>query len=1034
MRRFPAILLFILLLVTLCACGSTAPETSNGSEVTRDMPSLAGSLTASGNAEMGPGSYLLRSNAGDDGAQIVWYGEQNWYVIGYNGEGNEAAAKEDVITLFHVTAEEQTPFGDASGNTYKGSAMESYLGSLATDDSRAVFKKPEQKAIVPRQLEGGSGNYGADGYDDSKVKGDSVTAALWPLSAAEESAMPSSIATVGIGSSWWLRSPGGSDADVQTVSGDGTVNANGTSAAQPAGIRPAFDLDLRAVLLTSSAEGGKHSGAEGPDALEPIGTNAVGEWKLTLLDDGTVDGLSGHSGFAAGSVSTCDGMTLRIGYSGAVSGPGEYISALILDGAADATWYGRIAGVTSSSGSVTLNVDGKLSDGDTLFIFNEQYNGDRKTDYSSALNKIAIPAGADHNWVEATCTEPRTCSTCGATEGEPLGHTWVDATCTEPKTCSVCGATEGDPLGHDWIAVSCTEPRTCSVCGAMESEPPGHTWTEATCTEPRTCSVCGATEGEPLGHTWVDATCTEARTCSVCHITEGEPLGHTPGPETKDNEKEATCEGSGSYDSVVICSVCHEEISRETKEIPALGHAWDDGRITKEPTCEEEGVKTFTCGNDSSHTKEEDIAALGHDWDAGRITKEPTCEEKGIKIFTCRIDSSHTKEEDIAALGHDWDDGRITKEPTCEEKGEKTITCRNDSAHTKKEELAALGHKWDDGKISKESTCEEKGERTFTCQNDSTHTRKEEIEALGHDWSEWKVTREPTTEAKGERARVCSRCEKKETEEIDVLKGYKVTFDTKGGSAVAAQTVAENKTVTKPKDPEKEGFTFTGWFADSECKTAYDFTRPVTADITVYAGWKEKENPVAYTIIEGADGTWEKGSRKSYTIRVRRSEDDGKCFDHYRETFVDGKQTTVYAASGSTIVILSPDSLEKLTVGAHTVTIRFDDGEAVAYLTIREAAPPFVPDDTEPPADPDAPDDSETPDDSKKQDDPETPDTPDDGDGPNEPDEPVAPDEPDDPGASDRRGGSPLLWLIAIPVVLAGGGAGFLLGRKRGRK
>ena len=251
---------------------------------------------------------------------------------------------------------------------------------------------------------------------------------------------------------------------------------------------------------------------------------------------------------------------------------------------------------------------------------------------------------------------------------------------------------------------------------------------------------------------------------------------------------------------------------------------------------------------------------------------------------------------------------------------------------------------------------------------------------------------------------------------------------------MAAQTVAENKTVTKPKDPEKEGFTFTGWFADSECKTAYDFTRPVTTDITVYAGWKEKENPMAYTIIEGADGTWEKDSRKSYTIRVRRSEDDGKCFDHYRGTFVDGKQTTVYAASGSTIVILSPDSLEKLTVGAHTVTIRFDDGEAVAYLTIREAAPPFVPDDTEPPADPDAPDDSETPDDSKKQDDPETPDTPDDGDGPNAPDEPVAPDEPDDPGASDRRGGSPLLWLIAIPVVLAGGGAGFLLGRKRGRK
>lgn len=48
-----------------------------------------------------------------------------------------------------------------------------------------------------------------------------------------------------------------------------------------------------------------------------------------------------------------------------------------------------------------------------------------------------------HKWVDATCTEPKTCSECGATEGDPLGHDWKDATATEPKTCSRCGATEG---------------------------------------------------------------------------------------------------------------------------------------------------------------------------------------------------------------------------------------------------------------------------------------------------------------------------------------------------------------------------------------------------------------------------------------------------------------------------------------------------------------------------------------------------------------------------------------------------------------
>ena len=53
-----------------------------------------------------------------------------------------------------------------------------------------------------------------------------------------------------------------------------------------------------------------------------------------------------------------------------------------------------------------------------------------------------------HEWVEATCTEPKTCTIGGETEGEPLGHTRVNATCTEPKTCSICGEKEGEALGH----------------------------------------------------------------------------------------------------------------------------------------------------------------------------------------------------------------------------------------------------------------------------------------------------------------------------------------------------------------------------------------------------------------------------------------------------------------------------------------------------------------------------------------------------------------------------------------------------------
>ena len=79
-----------------------------------------------------------------------------------------------------------------------------------------------------------------------------------------------------------------------------------------------------------------------------------------------------------------------------------------------------------------------------------------------------------HEWQEATCTQPRTCTIGGETEGQPLGHTWIDATCTESKTCSVCGETEGQPLGHTWIDATCTEPKTCSVCGETNGEPIEH--------------------------------------------------------------------------------------------------------------------------------------------------------------------------------------------------------------------------------------------------------------------------------------------------------------------------------------------------------------------------------------------------------------------------------------------------------------------------------------------------------------------------------------------------------------------------------
>ena len=68
-----------------------------------------------------------------------------------------------------------------------------------------------------------------------------------------------------------------------------------------------------------------------------------------------------------------------------------------------------------------------------------------------------------HEWVEATCTAPKTCKTCGATEGEALGHDWKDATTEAPKTCTRCGATEGEKLPTEKPKKNCKKTSLISI-------------------------------------------------------------------------------------------------------------------------------------------------------------------------------------------------------------------------------------------------------------------------------------------------------------------------------------------------------------------------------------------------------------------------------------------------------------------------------------------------------------------------------------------------------------------------------------------
>ena len=179
-------------------------------------------------------------------------------------------------------------------------------------------------------------------------------------------------------SMYWLRS--------YTFDGDyhyaGMINQEGAYAEHvpdaPSGARPMLYLNTAAnkIFFASAAAGGKS--AEGMDSgLTAVPSLAVNEWKLTLKDD------SRDSSFQiTGAYSSSD--YLYLDYTGAQTGENEYISGHISD--RGLTHYGRLAKVTDGSGTVKI-AKSSIPDG-FLYVYNEQYNGDYRTDYAGGVRPI----------------------------------------------------------------------------------------------------------------------------------------------------------------------------------------------------------------------------------------------------------------------------------------------------------------------------------------------------------------------------------------------------------------------------------------------------------------------------------------------------------------------------------------------------------------------------------------------------------------------------------------------------------------------
>lgn len=268
--------------------------------------------------------------------------------------------------------------------------------------------------------------------------------------------------------------------------------------------------------------------------------------------------------------------------------------------------------------------------------------------------------------------------------------------------------------------------------------------------------------------------------------------------------------GDCTHESIVRwycpdCGKSHNNIE------PAPGHQWDEGKVTKEPTCTEAGERTYTCTRLITNiwcgaTYTEAIPALGHDPET-ISGKAATCTESGLtegsrckrcggtikaqetipalghaaqaisgRAATCteaglsegskctRCGATLKAQESIPALGHDWDGGKVTKEATADAEGVRTYTCKRNSSHTKTESIPRLApppvtdppahtHKWGDWFVEEKGTCVKKALLRRVC---ACGAEEYQYGDYGdHDWGEWRTAKEPTATEDGLEERIC---------------------------------------------------------------------------------------------------------------------------------------------------------------------------------------------------------------------------------------------------------------------------------------
>jgi len=674
-----------------------------------------------------------------------------------------------------------------------------------------------------------------------------------------------------------------------------------------------------------------------------------------------------------------------------VNGTEQYIcygTRLVNDEVPDATWQGDTSTLYNSDEDTNVVIDGiyiatvgfKVAAGtkieDSLLTFN--------TD--PLMTKYSSIAFGNENEIACSYTMTGISEEGDAEVG--LFEVPMKASAPETKSYTVNYVTEdGASLGTEKVEEG-KSPASVPALPTKAPDAAGH-YSYAWDTDPTTATISADTtftakltttphNPQTMDSNIVDATCgkdgskTVTTSCSDCgyvisvenNVVIPATKNHTPAAAVKENVKPATCETAETYDSVVYCSVCGQEISRtQMTGEAALGHKWGEWKHD-DSTAKAESKHTRTCENDATHT---DSAACNF---TSQVTQNQTADQPEITTYTCKDCGYSYTEETKPALGHThnygapaadyasgqafvegkdythtatctgegtcsqptktdkctFDNGVETKAATCTEDGVKTFTC-TECGGTYTVAIPATGHAW--GQWSHDAaTAEANATHTRVCANDASHTETKACDFTA------KVTQEATLDQPEITTYTCKDCGYFYTKETaPALAGVTVTVNAveNGSVTLAGQDVtaggskkfAENGTYTLVATPNAD-CTFVGWQTGNKIvSTDATYTTVAIADITYTPVFAESAKPVQFTFVDMFNNVISSQSVASGAdVKIPQA----PTYTGYTFTGWSADEATIKAATSSMTVYAQ---YEKDAAATYTVTT--DADATVAY-------------------------------------------------------------------------------------------------------